>query len=80
MCIEVHQALGLKYQRLAVSSVRLKNIITNSGGKVHGKAVLSGVDSIGECISVGTLDYWIKLKLPITQAIRLYQVSTTILH
>jgi hypothetical protein len=78
VCIEVHQALGLKYQRLAVSSVRLKDIITNSGGKVHGKAVLSGVESIGECVSVGTLDYWIKLKLPITQAIRLYQVSATI--
>ena len=75
MCIEVHQALGLKYQKLAVSSVRLKD---NSGGKVHGKAVLSGVESIGECVSVGMLDYWIKLKLPITQAIRLYQVSTTI--
>ena len=78
VCIEVHQALGLKYQRLAVSSVRLKDIIANSGGKVHGKAVLSGVESIGECVSAGTLDYWIKLKLPITQAIRLYQVSITI--
>ena len=80
MCIEVHQALGLKYQRLAVSSVRLKDIIANSGGKVHGKAVLSGVESIGECVSVGTLDYWIKLKLPITQAIRLYQVSAAIVQ
>ena len=80
VCIEVHQALGLKYQRLAISSVRLKDIIANSGGKVHGKAVLSGVESIGECVSVGTLDYWIKLKLPITQAIRLYQVSATIVQ
>ena len=80
MCIEVHQALGLKYQKLAVSSVRLKDIITNSGGKVHGKAILSGVESMGECVSVGTLDYWIRLKLPITQAIRLYQVSCQHIH
>ena len=76
----MHQALGLKYQKLAISSVRLKDIITNSGGKVHGKAMLSGVESMGECVSVGTLDYWIRLKLPITQAIRLYQVSCQHIH
>ena len=35
---------------------------------------------MGECVNVGTLDYWIRLKLPITQAIRLYQVSRKILH
>ena len=76
----MHQALGLKYQKLAVSSIRLKDIITSSGGKVHGKAVLSGVESMGECVSVGTLDYWIRLKLPITQAIRLYQVTGIHVH
>lgn len=74
MSIEVHQALGLKYQRLAVSSVRLKDIITSSEGKVHGKVMLSGVKGLGECVGVGTLDFWMRLKLPITQAIRLYQV------
>lgn len=75
MCLEVNQALGLKYQKLAVTNVRSKELITSSGGKVHGKAMLIGVDAMQECVNVGTVEYWMKLKQPITQAIRLYQVS-----
>ena len=70
----MNQALGLKYQKLAVTSVKSKELITSSGGKVHGKALLMGVDSLQECVSVGTVEYWMRLKLPITQAVRLYQV------
>ena len=70
----MNQALGLKYQKLAVTSVKSKELITSSGGKVHGKALLTGVDSLQECVSVGTVEYWMRLKLPITQAVRLYQV------
>ena len=70
----MNQALGLKYQKIAVTSVKSKELITSSGGKVHGKALLTGVDSLQECVSVGTVEYWMRLKLPITQAVRLYQV------
>ena len=70
----MNQALGFKYQTLAVASIKCKELITGSGGKVHGKAALTGVDSCQECVSVGSLEYWMRLKLPVTQAIRLYQV------
>lgn len=66
--------MGLKYQKLAVSSVRLKELITSSGCKVHGKAMLTGVDNMQECVNVGIVEYWMRLKLPISQAVRLYQV------
>lgn len=80
MCIEVNQALGLKYQKLAVSSVRSRELITSAGGKVHGKVMLTGVDNMQECVNVGTVEYWMRLKLPITQAIRLYQVCACTLY
>ena len=54
--------------------MKLKELITSSGSKVHGKAILTGIDNMQECVNVGTLEYWMRLKLPITQAIRLYQV------
>ena len=57
-----------------MTSVKSNELITSSGGKVHGKALLTGVDSLQECVSVGTVEYWMRLKLPITQAVRLYQV------
>lgn len=34
-----------------------------------------GVETLQECVSVGSLEYWMRLKLPVTQSIRLYQVS-----
>ena len=37
-------------------------------------AMFPGVNSMQPCINIGYLEYWMKLKLPVTQAIRLYQV------
>ena len=72
--IEINQALGLKYLRLAVASVKLVDLITSGGGRIHGKVPLTGVDNMEPCVNVGNLEYWMKLKQPVTQAIRLYQV------
>lgn len=75
--MEVNQALGCKYQVLAVASVKCWELVSScsGGGKVHGKAVLVGVEGMSECVSVGSMEYWMRLKLPITQAAKLHQVS-----
>lgn len=71
--------MGFKYQHLAVASVKCWELLVSSGAKVHGKAVLTGVDAMEQCVSVGGVEYWMKLKLPITQAAKLYQVHTIII-
>ena len=53
-------------------------LISSSGGKVHGKAVMTGVESMQECVSVGGVEYWMTMKLPITQTAKHYQVRKTL--
>lgn len=77
--LEVNQAMGLKYYPLAVASVKCWELLASAGGKVHGQAVLTGVESMQQCVSVGGLEYWMKLKLPITQTAKLYQVWNIII-
>jgi len=36
------------------------------------------VDTMQQCVNVGNMEYWVKLKQPITQAARLYQVSQSL--
>lgn len=66
--------MGYKYQVVAVASVNCRELITSAGGKVHGRAILTGVETMKGCVSAGSLEYWMRLKLPITQAAKLYQV------
>ena len=73
--LELNQATGFKYHLLSVASVKCWEVVASSGGKVHGKTLLTGVDTMQDCVNVGSVDYWMRLKLPVTQAAKLYQVS-----
>ncbi len=72
--MELNRAMGFKYQTLAVASVKCWEAVTTSGVKVHGKAALTGVGSMEECVGVGSMEYWMRLKQPIAQTTKLYQV------
>ena len=74
----MNQGLGYKYQTLAVGAVKCRELIASSGSKVCGKVSLTGVEGLQECVSVGSLEYWMRLKLPVTQAIQLYQVCVCV--
>ncbi|KAJ8343308.1 hypothetical protein SKAU_G00306370 [Synaphobranchus kaupii] len=68
--LELQLARGLDYQTVAACQLRLHQILDHSG-KVFGTSPLVGV--VGEVQSFGTLDYWLRLRLPMDQAIRLYK-------
>ncbi len=75
LSLELNHGLGFKYQTLGVATVMCKELIAaSSGGKVHGKVSLTGVDGLRECVCVGSLEYWMRFKHPVTQSLRLYQV------
>ena len=58
-----------------MATVQCKELIAaSSGGKVHGKVSLTGVDGLRECVCVGSVEYWMRFKHPVTQSLRLYQV------
>ncbi len=59
---------------MGVANIQFQELVASSGVKVHGRVSFSGVGGLRECACVGSVDYWLKLKYPITQAIRKYQV------
>ena len=74
--LEVNQAMGYKYQLVGVACVRCRELVTSAGGKVHGKAVLVGAEVTRDCVGVGGVEYWMRLKLPIAQTAKLHQVRS----
>ncbi|KAI4872166.1 hypothetical protein NFI96_031001 [Prochilodus magdalenae] len=68
--VEVQLAEGLAYHTIAAGQLRLSQILERDG-KVFGSLQLIGVS--GEIQAFGTLDYWLRLRVPIEQAIRLYK-------
>ncbi|CAB1422157.1 unnamed protein product [Pleuronectes platessa] len=68
--VELHQALGLDWRTLARGRLRLQQLLEQDG-KVHGSVPL--VASSGGLTSVGSVDYWLKLRIPMTETIRLFK-------
>ncbi|XP_061898648.1 protein fantom [Entelurus aequoreus] len=68
--VELYQALGLKWKTVASTQLRLHRLLLQDG-TVSGSLPLVG--SSGEKGSFGSLDYWIRLKVPITETGRLYK-------
>jgi protein fantom len=74
--IELHQAVGSDYRTLAACSISFKDLIENNVPRTHGTLKLISIldNSIGS--TVGVLDYWVRLLMPIDQAFRLYKERT----
>ncbi|XP_007228260.3 protein fantom isoform X1 [Astyanax mexicanus] len=68
--VEVQLAEGLAYRTIAAGQLRPSQVLEREG-KVFGTLQLVGVS--GEIQAFGTLDYWLRLRVPIEQAIRLYK-------
>uniref|UniRef100_A0A8P4FXH8 RPGRIP1 like n=1 Tax=Dicentrarchus labrax TaxID=13489 RepID=A0A8P4FXH8_DICLA len=68
--VELHQALGLDWRTLATAQLRLQQLLEQDG-KVHGTIPLVGLSD--EVWSFGSVDYWLRLRIPMTETIRLYK-------
>ncbi|XP_066569510.1 protein fantom [Amia ocellicauda] len=68
--LEVQLAEGTAYQTFAACQLRLHDLLDRNG-KVFGTAPLVGVGSnVKAC---GTAEYWLRLRIPMDQAVRLYR-------
>ncbi|XP_056242160.1 protein fantom isoform X2 [Seriola aureovittata] len=68
--VELHQALGLDWRTLGSGRLRLQQLLEHDG-KVHGTVPLVG--AADELRSVGSVDYWLRLRIPMTESVLLYR-------
>ncbi|KAM6250486.1 protein fantom isoform 3-T5 [Spheniscus humboldti] len=68
--LEVHHAYGTDYETVAACQLKLHEILENSG-KFYSTANLVGIK--GNIQNYGTVEYGIRLRVPIDQAISLYK-------
>lgn len=68
--IEIQHAEGLSFRTVAAGQLRLNQLLERDG-KVFGTVKLVGVTD--EIQVFGTLEFWLKLRVPMEQAIRLYK-------
>ncbi|KAM9502382.1 protein fantom isoform 2-T5 [Salvelinus alpinus] len=68
--LELQLARGMDFTTVAVGQLRLSELLENDS-KAHGTVQLVGV--AGEVQSFGSVEYWVRLRVPMEQAIRLYK-------
>ncbi|KAM6057942.1 protein fantom isoform 2-T3 [Chlamydotis macqueenii] len=70
MTLEVHHAYGTAYETVAACQLKFQEILETSG-KIYSTANLYGIK--GNVQNYGTVEYWIRLRVPMDQAIHLYK-------
>ncbi|XP_020840844.1 protein fantom isoform X1 [Phascolarctos cinereus] len=68
--LEVHQAYSTDYETVAACQLRFHEILEKNG-RILGAANLVGIK--GDIPHYGTIEYWVRLRVPMDQAIRLYR-------
>ena len=74
--IELHQALGADYKTIAACQLSFRGIIDSNIPRLNGTARLISVDERNVGVTIGTVEYWVRLILPVDQAFRLYKERT----
>ncbi|XP_021264051.1 protein fantom isoform X2 [Numida meleagris] len=68
--LEVHHAYGTDFETVAACQLELHEILEKNG-RIYRTAILAGMR--GNIQNYGTVEYWIRLRVPMDQAISLYK-------
>ncbi|XP_027518244.1 protein fantom-like isoform X2 [Corapipo altera] len=71
--LELHRAFGVEYQTVATCHLNFQDILENSG-KIYSTANLVG--KTGHVQNYGTIEYWVRLQVPMDQAIIPYKQTS----
>ncbi|XP_053402324.1 protein fantom-like isoform X7 [Mercenaria mercenaria] len=74
--LELHQSFGQDFSTIAACQLVFREIFDKTYGRIHGTATLTGVSGSGTGIGFGTVEYWVRLRVPMDQALRLYKERT----
>ncbi|XP_078607513.1 protein fantom-like isoform X4 [Branchiostoma floridae x Branchiostoma japonicum] len=70
--LEVHQAMGLDYTTLAVCQLKFRDLLDKPQGRIFNTTYLTSPEGV----NFGTVEYWIRLRVPMDQALRLFKERT----
>ncbi|XP_078365018.1 protein fantom-like isoform X2 [Oculina patagonica] len=74
--IEIHRAFGTDYKTVAACQLKFRDLLEKPHGRVHGTAKLIGSRPPCQGVEFATMEYWVRLRVPMDQAIRLYRERT----
>ncbi|XP_062566792.1 protein fantom-like [Saccostrea cucullata] len=74
--LELHQSLGQDFKTVGACQLVFNDIFDKPHGRIHGTANLTGLDGEGAGMGFGIVEYWIRLRVPMEQALRLYKERT----
>ncbi|XP_022097495.1 protein fantom-like [Acanthaster planci] len=69
--LEVHQAIGTEYRTIAACQLRFRDLLDKPHGRLHGTEQLLGLERAG--VNFGTIEFWVRLRVPMDQALRLFR-------
>ncbi|XP_053126939.1 protein fantom isoform X2 [Hemicordylus capensis] len=68
--LEIHHAYGVDFETAAACQLKFHEILEKNG-RIYSSAILVGVGR--DIPNYGTVEYWVRLRVPMDQAIRLYK-------
>eukprot|EP00106_Octopus_bimaculoides_P016413 XP_014783855.1 PREDICTED: protein fantom-like [Octopus bimaculoides] len=71
--LELQQSLGQSYKTLAACQLTFRDLFEHPPGRIHNTAFLIGIEPMDMELKFGSVEYWINLRLPMEQAVRLYK-------
>lgn len=71
---ELHQSFGTDYRTVAACQLKMRDILDKPQGRLHATVQLIGMLNGGT--NFGLLEYWVRLKVPMEQALRLFKERT----
>lgn len=74
--LELQLSFGQSFKTLAACQLRFHDLFDHPPGRIHCTAFLTGVDMNNPGNGFGTVEYWINLRVPMEQALRLYKERT----
>lgn len=83
--LEVHQAIGTEYRTIATCRLHFRDIFDKAHGRLHGTVDIwfevaddtqQQQQQAVSRLQLGTLSFWVRLRVPMDQALRLYKERT----
>lgn len=74
--LELHLVVGSEFRTIAACKLSCTALLDSKHGRIYATGSLLAVDDDGGGLSLGAVEYWVRLRVPMDQALRLYRERT----
>ncbi|XP_033116274.1 protein fantom-like isoform X2 [Anneissia japonica] len=71
--LEVHQAIGTEFRTIAACQLHFRELLDGNQNRIHGIGHLIGAEPGRAGVQFGTVEFWVRLRVPMDQALRLFR-------